>query len=60
LIRTYHGHQLVNSIGGDVLSDSEVWHAYTIAGGLIERMDIGGSEAGSEQNPSAAFSHHQA
>ena len=34
-------HQLVKSLGGDVLSDSEVWHAYTIANGLIERMEIG-------------------
>ena len=31
-------HQLVKSLGGDVLSDSEVWHVYTIANGLIERM----------------------
>ena len=50
-------HQLVKSLGGDVLSDSEVWHAYTIADGLIERMDLGGSEADSEQSPSSAFSH---
>ena len=28
--------QLVKSPGGDVLSDSEVWHVYTIANGLIE------------------------
>src|ERR1700730_16240506 len=50
-------HQLVKSRGGDVLSDSEVCHAYTIADGLIERMDLGGSEADSEQIPSSAFSH---
>jgi hypothetical protein len=50
-------HQLVKSLGGDVLSDSEVWHAYTISDGLIERMDLGGSEAGSEQSPSSAYSH---
>jgi len=50
-------HQLVKSIGGDVLSDSEVWHAYTIADGLIERMDLGGSDAGAEPSPSSAFSH---
>jgi hypothetical protein len=49
--------QLVKSLGGDVLSDSEVWHAYTIADGLIERMDLGGSEADPEQSPSSAFSH---
>jgi hypothetical protein len=51
-------HQLVKSLGGDVLSDSEVWHYYTIADGLIERMDIEASEAGSEQSASSAFSHH--
>jgi hypothetical protein len=53
-------HQLVKSLGGHVLSDSEVWHSYTIADRLIERMDIEGSEAGSEQSASSAFSHHQA
>ena len=37
-------HQLVKSLGGDVLSDSEVWHVYTIANGLIERMDLKKSE----------------
>jgi len=38
-------HQLVKSLGGDVLSDGEVWHVYTIANGLIERMDLNESEA---------------
>jgi hypothetical protein len=61
-------HQLVKSLGGEVLSDSEVWHVYTIANGLIERMDLGRtdpgrmdleeSEASSAGNPSAAFSRH--
>jgi hypothetical protein len=51
-------HQRVKSLGGDVLSDSEVWHRYTIADGLIDRMDLGGNEASSEQSPSSAFSHH--
>ncbi len=37
-------HQLVKSLGGDVLSDSEVWHVYAIANGLIERMDLKKSE----------------
>jgi hypothetical protein len=50
-------HQLVKSLGGDVLSDTQVWHIYTIANGLIERMDIGESEADS-QSPSSAFSRH--
>src|ERR1700746_3229979 len=51
-------HQLVKSLGGDVLSDSEVWHVYTIANGLIERMDIKESETSSDSTPSAAFSRH--
>jgi hypothetical protein len=38
-------HQLVKSLSRSVLSDSEVWHSYTIAEGLIERMDIEGSSA---------------
>ncbi|HEV3076519.1 MAG TPA: nuclear transport factor 2 family protein [Thermoanaerobaculia bacterium] len=50
-------HQLVKSLGGDVLSDSEVWHFYTTADGLIDRMDLGESEADSDQSPSSAFSH---
>ena len=51
-------HQLVKSLGGDVLSDSVVWHVYTIANGLIERMDLKESEASSALTPSAAFSKH--
>ena len=51
-------HQLVKSLGGDVLSDSEVWHVYTIASGLIERMDLKESEESSDSTPSAAFSRH--
>jgi len=51
-------HQLVKSLSGDVLSDSEVWHSFTIADGLIERMDLEESESDSEQSPSSAFSHH--
>jgi hypothetical protein len=49
-------HQLVKSLRGEVLSDSEVWHVYTIANGLIERMDLKESEAGADSSPSAAFS----
>ncbi|HET6385032.1 MAG TPA: nuclear transport factor 2 family protein [Armatimonadota bacterium] len=52
-------HQLVKSLGGDVLSDSAVWHSYTIADGLIQRMDIEESEADPGQSASSAFSHHQ-
>ncbi len=33
-------HQLVKSLDGAILFDGEVWHVYTIASGLIERMDI--------------------
>jgi hypothetical protein len=51
-------HQLVKSLGGDVLSDSVVWHVYTIANGLIERMDLRDSETSSAPTPSAAFSRH--
>ncbi len=49
-------HQLVKSLAGDVLSDSEVWHIYTFAVGLIERMELKESEANSDVAPSAAFS----
>jgi len=49
-------HQLVKSLGGDVLSDGEVWHVYAITKGLIERMDLKQSETGSDPAPSAAFS----
>ena len=51
-------HQLVKSLGGDVLSDGVVWHVYTIANGLIERMDLGESEANSQPSPSSAFARH--
>jgi hypothetical protein len=49
-------HQLVKSLGGEVLSDSEVWHRYTIAGGLIDRMDLEEGAAGSDRSPSSVFS----
>jgi hypothetical protein len=51
-------HQLVKSLGGDVLSDSEVWHVYTIANGLIERMDLKEGGTNLDSAPSAAFSRH--
>jgi hypothetical protein len=51
-------HLLVKSLGGDVLSDREVWHVYTIANGLIERMDIKESETSSYPTSAAAFSRH--
>jgi len=53
-------HQLVKSLDGDVLSDSEVWHVYTIANGLIERTDLkeSATSSGSDLAPSTAFSTH--
>jgi len=52
-------HQLVKSLGGDVLSDSEVWHFYSTANGLIERMDLEASGADSAQSPSSTFSPNE-
>jgi hypothetical protein len=51
-------HQLVKSLRGDVLSDSDVWHVYTIANGLIERMDLKESETISDPTASTAFFRH--
>ena len=51
-------HQLVKNLQGDVLSDSEVWHVYTIANGLIERMELKESESSANSSPSPAFSKH--
>ena len=51
-------HQVVRSLTGDLLSDSEVLHIYPIANGLIERMDLGETEDTSQQAPSAPFSRH--
>jgi hypothetical protein len=49
-------HQLVKSLQGDVLSDSEVLHVFTLNNGLVEAMDLG-DEADSSGSPSAAFAH---
>ena len=49
-------HQLVKSLQGDVLSDSEVLHVFTVNTGLIAAMDLGG-EADPTASPSAAFAH---
>lgn len=51
-------HQVVRNLNGDVLSDSEVWHTYTISNGLIDRMDLQESDASSGSAPSAAFAVH--
>ena len=47
-------HQLVKSPRGEVLSDSELWHVYTIRNGLIEGMDILEAD-GNTEGRSAAF-----
>ena len=49
-------HQLVKSLQGDVLSDSEVLHVFTVKNDLIAAMDLGG-EADPTAGPSAAFAH---
>jgi hypothetical protein len=51
-------HQIVKSLGGDVLSESEVRHVYTVVNGLIERMDVKEGETNIDSIPSAAFSRH--
>ncbi|HKD09191.1 MAG TPA: nuclear transport factor 2 family protein [Bryobacteraceae bacterium] len=48
--------QIVKSLQGDVLSDSEVLHVFTVHTGLIAAMDLG-DEADSSAGPSAAFAH---
>jgi hypothetical protein len=53
-------HQLVKSLQqGDVLSDSEVVHVFTVKSGLIAAMNFGDldDEAGTPAGPSAAFAH---
>lgn len=47
-------HQLVKSLQGDVLSDSEVLHVFTMRTGLIAAMELG-SDADPTPGPSAAF-----
>ncbi|MGI4854445.1 MAG: nuclear transport factor 2 family protein [Janthinobacterium lividum] len=51
-------HQVVKSLDGAVLSDSEVWHVYTVSQGLIDRMELGGSDVVEGSAPSAAFARH--
>ena len=50
-------HQLVKSLQGDVLSESEVLHVFTVNSGLIAAMDLG-DEADPTSGPSAAFAHN--
>ena len=49
-------HQLVKSLQGDVLSDSEVLHVFTMNSGLIAAMDIGDQDEATA-GPTAAFVH---
>ena len=49
--------QLVKTLSGDTLSDIEIRHVYTVVNGFIERMDLGNTEADSQQSPSSAFAH---
>jgi hypothetical protein len=49
-------HQLAESLEGDVLSDSEVLHVFTVNSGFIAAMDLG-NDADSIAGPSAAFAH---
>lgn len=48
--------QLVKSFQGDVLSDSEVLHVFTMNSGLIARMDVG-DQVDANAGPTAAFAH---
>lgn len=49
-------HQLVRDLEGNVLSDTEVLHLFTVKAGLIAAMDLG-EEADAGAGPSAAFAH---
>jgi len=51
-------HQLVKSLQGNVLSDSEVLHVFTLNNGLIAAMNLG-EEADPTAGPSAAFPHRR-
>jgi hypothetical protein len=48
-------HQLVRNLEGNVLSDSEVLHIFTMNNGLIAAMDLG--DEADATGPTAAFSH---
>jgi len=48
-------HQLVKDRKGTTLSDTEVWHVYTFADGLIDRMEIKEGDD-TPEGASAAFS----
>ena len=48
-------HQIVRNLEGNVLSDSEVLHIFTVNSGLIAAMDLG--DEADTTGPTAAFSH---
>ena len=48
-------HQVVKSLEGNILSDSEVFHVFTVHSGLIAAMDLGDDAA--TIGSSAAFAH---
>ena len=48
-------HQIVRNLEGNVLSDSEVLHVFTVNNGLIAAMDLG--DEANTTGPTAAFSH---
>lgn len=48
-------HQLVKNLAGNVLSDSEVFHVFSLENGLIAAMNIG--DEADTTDPSAAFAH---
>jgi cyclohexyl-isocyanide hydratase len=49
-------HQLVKNLQGNLLSDSEVLHVFTVNSGLIAAMDLG-DEDDASAGPTAAFAH---
>ena len=49
-------HQLVKSLQGNILSDSEALHVFTMNSGLISAMNLG-DEADPTAGPSAAFAY---
>ena len=48
-------HQLVRNLEGNILSDSEVLHIFTMNNGLIAAMDLG--DETDTTGPTAAFAH---
>ena len=48
-------HQIVRDLEGNLLSDSEVLHIFTVNSGLIAAMDLG--DEAETTGPTAAFSH---